>query len=160
MCVHAVWFGDRTHKPGFEERCPFIGETPQPTYIILKHNRMLSNQTTVRKKTKRLSNMAMRHFQLIIIHTLDLTAVQDNTQDHRLTQVSFANYENKQVNHIPLVRLAQRRLFCYTSYSGVTNKGKEKRGKRKPLQKEKYKIGNAKSSDIKWCFCITIQVLY
>ena len=37
MCVHSVRPGDGTHKSGFEEGGPFVGQTPQPTHIILKH---------------------------------------------------------------------------------------------------------------------------
>lgn len=44
VCVHAIWPRDGTHKSGFEEGCPFIGQTPQPTHIILKHNHTLCNK--------------------------------------------------------------------------------------------------------------------
>lgn len=40
MCVHSVWSGDGTHKSSFEEGGPFVGQTPQPTHIILKHKHM------------------------------------------------------------------------------------------------------------------------
>lgn len=66
MCVHSVWPRDRTHKSGFEEGGPFIGETPQATHIILKHNHIRCNKTTV--SMVQLSNVAKRRPQ-IIIHT-------------------------------------------------------------------------------------------
>lgn len=37
VCVHAVRSRDGTHESGFEKGGPLIGQTPQPTHIILKH---------------------------------------------------------------------------------------------------------------------------
>lgn len=36
VCVHSVGPRDGTHQSGFEECCPFVGQTPQPTHIILE----------------------------------------------------------------------------------------------------------------------------
>lgn len=46
VCVQSVCSGDGTHKSGFEERGPFVGQTPQPTHIILKHRLKYCNKTT------------------------------------------------------------------------------------------------------------------
>ena len=38
VCVHSFGSRDGTHQSGFEERRPLIGQTPQPSHVILKHN--------------------------------------------------------------------------------------------------------------------------
>lgn len=47
VCVYSVRSRDRTHKSGFKKGGPFIGQTPQPTYIILKHNHIHCDKTIV-----------------------------------------------------------------------------------------------------------------
>ena len=61
VCVHSIWSGDRTHEPSLEEGGPLIGQTPQPTHIILKHNHIPSNKSVV--SIVQLSNTAKRQPQ-------------------------------------------------------------------------------------------------